>query len=136
MRIPTRLDEKIRELSEVQVWVHGAIADFEPWLKDSNFVFFPDYTDHGTDHVEQILITASSSIRDQAWDIMTPEDAGSLVIATLLHDCAMHLTEEGFLRLINCETHQKPIEGFNDALWPDLWKQFFSSAKRYDNNQL
>ncbi|BCL39075.1 hypothetical protein [Nostoc sp. MS1] len=136
MRIPTRLDEKIRELYEVQAWVSGAIADFEPWLKDSKCVFFPDYTDHGNDHVEQILITASSIIRDEAWEVMTPEDAGILVIATFLHDCAMHLTEEGFLRLIKGETHQEPIEGFKDASWKDLWKQFFASAKRYDDKQL
>ncbi|MBD2501749.1 HD domain-containing protein [Anabaena azotica] len=136
MRIPTRLDEKIRELYEVQAWVSGAIADFEPWLKDSKCVFFPDYTDHGNDHVEQILITASSIIRDEAWEVMTPEDAGILVIATLLHDCAMHLTEEGFLRLIKGETHQEAIKDFNDASWKDLWKQFISSAKRLDKKQL
>lgn len=136
MRIPTRLDEKIRELYEVQAWVSGAIADFEPWLKDSKCVFFPDYTDHGNDHVEQILITASSIIRDEAWEVMTPEDAGILVIATLLHDCAMHLTEEGFLRLIKGETHQEAIKDFNDASWKDLWKQFISSAKRFDDKQL
>ena len=136
MKIPNRLDMKIREDNAVQGWVHTAIADFEPWLRSSNFVFFPDYTDHGSDHVEQILITASSIIRDEAWAIMTPEDTGSLILAALLHDCAMHLTEDGFNQLIEGKSHTQRIEGFNDVPWSQLWDDFFFSAKRFDEQKL
>ena len=39
--------------------LHGAVLGtehlFDSWLKDSRLPFFPDYTDHGPDHLSNVL---------------------------------------------------------------------------------
>ncbi|HWS55221.1 MAG TPA: hypothetical protein VN228_13885 [Pyrinomonadaceae bacterium] len=116
--------------------VDAAIADFVPWLEDSKLPFFPDYTDHGTKHVEGILVTASSLIGDEAWEAVTAQDVGVLILSALLHDCAMHITEDGFHALVGGRTHTARVPGFGDADWPALWQDYLFSAKRFDDRTL
>ncbi|MBV9925577.1 MAG: ATP-binding protein [Acidobacteria bacterium] len=136
MLIPERFEEKLTQDRSLRRSVDDAVAEFEPWLRESKLPFFPDYTNHGAEHVEGILITASSIIGDEAWDAVTPADAATLVLATLLHDCAMHLTEDGFQALVSGAKHTKRIQGFGDAPWPELWQEFLFSAKRFDDRAL
>jgi len=79
-----------------------------------------------------VLDTASSLIADAAWPLVTPGDAGALVLSTLLHDCAMHLSEDGFIALVTGRyapaTAEKP--------WPELWRQFLGEASRFDGRKL
>lgn len=136
MNIPERLAQKLAEDTSLRSSVDAAVADFVPWLEDSKLPFFPDYTDHGTKHVEGVLVTASSLIGDEAWAAVTAQDVGVLILSALLHDCAMHITEDGFHALVAGRTHTKRIAGFGDADWPALWQEYLFSAKRFDDRTL
>jgi molecular chaperone HtpG len=136
MRIPERLEAKLAEDRSLRSSVDAAMSEFGPWLAESRLPFFPDYTNHGAEHVEGVLVTASSLIGDEAWECVTAADACVLILAALLHDCAMHLTEDGFAALVNGRTHTKRVEGFGDADWPALWQEFLFSAKRFDDRAL
>jgi molecular chaperone HtpG len=136
MRIPERFEQKLQADKSVRSSVDAAIADFVPWLEDSKLPFFPDYTDHGTRHVEDILVTASSLISDEAWEAVTAQDVAVLILSALLHDCAMHITEDGFDALVGGHTHTTRVTGFGDADWPALWQEFLFSAKRFDDRAL
>ncbi len=68
MKLPERLANLLGENQELDGVVKTAISRFEPWIKNSQLPFFPEYTDHGLDHLEQVLATASSLITDNAWD--------------------------------------------------------------------
>lgn len=136
MLIPERLEEKLAQDRSLRRAVDDAVAEFGPWLRESRLPFFPDYTNHGAGHVEGVLVTASSLIGDEAWAGVTAADATVLVLAALLHDCALHLTEEGFQALVSGSTHAKCIDGFGDAPWPELWQEFLFSAKRFDDRAL
>jgi hypothetical protein len=136
MQIPERLEAKLAEDRSLRSSVDAALSDFGPWLAESKLPFFPDYTNHGAEHVEGVLVTASSLIGDDAWECVTAADACVLILAALLHDCAMHLTEDGFAALVNGRTHAKRVGGFNDADWPALWHEFLFSAKRFDDRAL
>src|SRR5690349_13845495 len=114
MNIPKLFNQKLAEDPGLRSAVDSAIIAFVPWLKDSKLPFFPDYTDHGVDHIEQVLITASALIRDEARKFLTPQDAAALVLATLLHDAAMHLTEDGFIALVAGKCSKQRINGFDD----------------------
>ena len=116
--------------------VDALIVDFEPWFKDSKLPFFPDYTDHGISHVEDVLTSATSLVSDYAWKVITAQDAGMLIIATLLHDCAMHLTEDGFIALVTGKTKHHGVKGFDSKSWPELWNDFLFSAMRYDDRTI
>lgn len=115
----------------------SSLAEFEPLLADNKLVFFPEYTDHGPDHVREVLIAADAIIRDEAWDWLTPEDAAALILAVLLHDCAMHLSEDGFFALRRSADWSQPARAdLDDRGWPALWTDYFREASRFDDRQL
>ncbi|MEA2164452.1 MAG: molecular chaperone HtpG [Thermoanaerobaculia bacterium] len=145
MITPPRADritvpERIASLLAVSQQLNGSVlltlAKFEKWLEANKVVFFREYTDHGPDHVNQVLATASSLISDDSWTIVTSADAAVLVLSTLLHDAAMHLREDGFAWLV---THgQAPAPSFKDRDlgWPELWRRFLAEASRFDSRKL
>ena len=100
LRIPKRLTDTLTLSSSLYGAVLSSLAELEPWIADNKLPFFPEYTDHGPDHINQVFVTAEALIRDEAWEVLTPEDAAVLVLAILLHDCAMHLRIDGFIALL------------------------------------
>lgn len=133
--LPTRL----RNLLETDRSLKGAVdltlADFELWLGDNKLAFFPDYTDHGPVHVRDVIESAVALIADPAWPALTAADAAALVLSAVLHDCAMHLSEEGFLQLISGSFPPRPTLA-SDRPWPQLWDAFLAEASRFDGRTL
>jgi hypothetical protein len=111
------------------------IEEFDPWLEMSGVPFFPEYTDHGPRHIESVLLTAQSLIDDEAWEAITPQDGGVIVLATLLHDSAIHLSEDGFVELVT-DIKRPSVPGLNDTSWHLLWNDFLAMASRYDDRRL
>ena len=107
---------------------------FEPWLEQSGMPFFPGYTDHSPRHITDVLRTAASLISDQSRPLIGPEDVATLCTAILLHDCGMHLTQDGFRSLV---TGTIPaIDGLGDLPWSRLWADFLSEASRFNDDKL
>jgi molecular chaperone HtpG len=136
MKIPDGLANLLARHQELDGVVKTAIARFEPWIKHSQVPFFPEYTDHGTDHLEQVLATASSLIRDEAWSVLTPADAAVTVLSVLLHDCAMHLTEDGFVALFQPPWRDRVIGDMGDRPWSVVWEDFMGEVARFDGKKL
>jgi len=136
MKIPTRLGYVLERDQELDGAVKLAISNFEPWIKHSNLPFFPEYTDHGIDHIEGVLKTTSALIRDEAWEVITPSDAAVLVISVLLHDCAMHLSEDGFVSLFEPQRRAQHASRFLDKPWHVLWEDFLGEATRFEGRKL
>lgn len=136
MKIPDRLGKLLERDQGLDGAVKSAIARFEPWIKHSHLPFFPEYTDHGLDHLEQILATASSLIRDEAWTVLTPADASVLILAVLLHDSAMHLSEHGFVALLNEPWRSRTLNDMSDTDWHVVWEEFLGEASRFDGRKL
>jgi molecular chaperone HtpG len=138
IQIPDRLAELLRRDRTLDAAVKASLDELEPWLEAGGKrpTFFPDYTDHSVQHIQEVLETAVSLIRDEAWPALTPGDAAVLVLSTLLHDSAMHLTREGFLALVRPGTRWTPIDGFGDRPWPQLWADFCLEARRFDQRRL
>jgi molecular chaperone HtpG len=136
INIPETLANKLKANSSLYGAVLQSLAEFEPWLASSGTPFFPEYTDHGPKHVAETISTASSLIRDEAWPVVTATDAGTLVLAILLHDSGMHLTEDGFLSLIGSNPVNRLIGGWPETSWPDLWLEFLADASRFDARKL
>lgn len=136
--IPDLLKAKISQDSKLTASIHASLAEFEPWLSYSGLPFFPEYTDHGPKHVEEVLRTAVSLIRDEAMPVVTATDAAILILAILLHDSAMHMTEDGFLDLISGRYPSDPtITGLlSDKPWPIIWEDYLTKARRFDAREL
>lgn len=132
MKLPNRLNNLLSQDDSLSGCIKTNLSEFEPWFRFSKMPLFPEYTDHGTDHIETVLLSADSIISDEAWAILTPSDCAVLILAALLHDSAMHISEEGFFSLIspnsrwNMETHD----------WFIQWNEFVRNAKRWDHRKL
>lgn len=138
IKLPLRLKEKL-ELDQLLFGeVSSSIAKFTPWFSDNKLVFFPEYTDHGVNHLQEVLNTSSSIITDESWELLSPQDAAAIVIGTLLHDCAMHLSEDGFYHLISGDYPliDSRYNNYQEKSWKDKWLSFFSEAKRWDGKKL
>jgi molecular chaperone HtpG len=136
MNIPARIKGLLEKDSGLNGAVLSAIATFEPFIRTNKLAFFPEYTDHGLDHLEQVLATAEALITDRAFTHMTAADAAVLSLSVLLHDCAMHLTEESFASLIGGSYKQLKISQLDQKDWPALWEDFLAEAVRFDGRKL
>ena len=135
VQIPKKLAHVLGRDQALDGAVKLSIAQFEPWIKHSNLPFFPEYTKHDLDHIEGVLRTASELIADKAWFAITPADAAVLVLSALLHDCALHLSEDGFVSLLD-PGRENVVKGMSDKPWPALWEEFFAEARRFDGRKL
>jgi len=136
IEIPEILVNKLQANSALYGAVLQSLADFEPWFASSGTPFFPEYTDHGPKHVADTIRTASSLIRDEAWPVVTPTDVGTLILAILLHDSAMHLSEDGFLSLVGPSPADRRLPDWAETPWPELWLEFLADASRFDARKL
>jgi hypothetical protein len=87
--------------------VDGTITTFDAWLRDSKLPFFTDYTDHGPEHLNHVMLTVAALIPKEAQEKFTAEDTAVLILAILLHDSALHLSEAGFQSLIKGKGREK-----------------------------
>src|ERR1035437_10312352 len=126
MHLPPKLEAVLNGDGRLHGSVLISYAELEPWLDSSGTPFFPEYTDHSTKHILEVLQTASSLVRDESWSVLTPSDAAPLCLATLLHDSAIHLTEDGFLSLVHDASWPIVLPG--EEPWPHMWAAFLSEA--------
>lgn len=137
MKLPPRLSDLICRDNALNSFVIKALTLVEPWTLDNKTVFFHEYTDHSLKHLSEVLLTAEGLISEEAWPHLAAEDAAVLVMSVLLHDCALHLSEDGFYALIG--GHYKPGRSryvSNEPEWQVLWNQFFAEARRFDQRRL
>ena len=100
--VPAQLAALLGQNAALAGAVSLTLEQFHPWIADNECVFFPEYTDHGSEHVDAVLRAAESLIRDEAWSRLTAEGAAVIELAALLHDCAMHIHEEGLSTAPSC----------------------------------
>jgi molecular chaperone HtpG len=136
LEYPELFEQCLAKNLKMRSAVDGTVVQFGSWLKDSKLPFFTDYTDHGTDHLNRVMMTAAGLIPAAARGKISAEDAAILIGAILLHDSALHLSEAGFYSLIKGKAASNRIEGFDKVAWPNLWDEYLFSAKRWDDQKL
>ena len=137
MYLPPRIKELISRDHALNALVLKALAIVEPWTLDNRTVFFHEYTDHSLKHLTEVLLTAEGLISDESWLHLTAEDGAVIVLSVLLHDCALHISEDGFFSLVGGDYQPAPsryIQG--ETAWPALWDQFLTEARRFDQRKL
>ncbi|MBU6956843.1 ATP-binding protein [Pseudomonas sp. CVAP len=137
MYLPPRIKELINRDHALNAVVLKALTIVEPWTLDNRTVFFHEYTDHSLKHLTEVLLTAEGLISDASWPHLTAEDGAVIILSVLLHDCALHISEDGFFSLIGGHYQPTPsryIKG--ETSWPTLWDQFLTEARRFDQRKL
>src|ERR1044071_1143712 len=94
--IPLKL-QRLIENSPYSGGVRQTFDRFVPLLGNTNtgLYFFPEFTDHGPDHIAGVLASATKLIPNKVWKLLTPEDGVLIAVSALLHDVAMVLTADG-----------------------------------------
>jgi hypothetical protein len=135
MDIPQQI-KNLLEAHELSDAVTTSLTRFEPWITPERPPFFPEYTNHGISHIEAVFNTAEALIREEAWEVFTPADAATLLLAALLHDSAMHLTPDSFVALLKNKGTEYLISDLDRKPWTQLWEDFLAEACRFDGRKL
>ena len=131
------MKERLEQDSNINSFTLTSVNNLKPWLDANTTVFFPEYTDHSFTHLNEVMATAESIITDESWVTITPEDISAMIISVLLHDCAMHITEDGFYSLIR-DTYPiiKSQYVSIEPKWSVMWSDYMAEAKRFNSDKL
>ena len=122
-------------------------------LADNKLPFFPNYTDHGIDHINRVLKSEVELVPRQVWEnsrkdsdpsLLGGADAAVIIGSTLLHDLAMHLRPTGFQELVSRDSRFRPLPWFSeshidhlcDQPWHQLWNDYVWEARRLSGREL
>lgn len=133
--LPKRFEKKLKDNQRIHGAAKIAISKFSEWLYPNQLVFFPEYTDHGIQHIQDVLNTADEIIREDAFEILTPEDIYVLTLAVLLHDCAMHMSKMGLKDLIENQIYSSGLFGYPlEESFELKWEKFEREVSKYSSN--
>ena len=149
INIPRRLQTLLRD-SVFDAPLRQFVDRTAEIINDNKLPFFPDYTDHGRNHISDVLRAESELIPAHVWThsqrqskspLLGAADAAVLIAATVLHDLAMHLRPHGFLELISKPTRFKPLisgdhSPLRDEPWSYLWHEYVHEVRRFSARHL
>jgi len=136
IELPGAFEDTLRKDRALYGSVLVSLELFGEWLDKSEMPFFPEYTEHGVEHVSSVIRTAWLILNDRSRLECTPADTAVLALAALVHDAAMHLSEDGFIALLHSGLISSPTLGFADPPWRMLWQRFLEVALRFDEVRL
>lgn len=133
--LPKEFDYRLKGISDnILASIGYSFDSVGPILERNEATFFPDFTDHGKNHVKNVLRSCELIIGDEAWKHFTREDIAVLAISVLAHDLGMLINSEGFRYLISNEN--LPTLMPNDEPWLKLWREFQLEVRRFDGATL
>lgn len=133
IKIPEKFENILRKNDVYYSEIVRLNNDFTKWTKDNKLEFFPEYTDHGSEHIQSVLDTAENIINEQSFSILTPEDIYVLISSILLHDSAMHIDKFGLWSLLTHDIFNGAVIGNNNQQqWIDKWNIFVKSVNKFE----
>jgi molecular chaperone HtpG len=152
IEFPIQLKQLLED-SDLQPHIQALANCVGEILADNKLSFFPNYTDHGIDHVNRVLKSEVELVPKVVWEgssktadprLLCEADAAIIIGATLLHDIAMHLSPDGFRDLIAQDSRFQPLSWFKenhnghlaDRDWPGLWEDFVREVRRFSDGDL
>lgn len=130
LEYPEFFELKLRTNKKLRSGLDSSLSVVADVLQVSKLPFFLDYTGHGVQHLANLLGIAERLIPDRARNLFSAEDAAVLIFSVLLHDLALHISEAGFLSLLNStQTESK-------SKWNESWAGFLAVARHWDDRKL
>lgn len=136
LTLPSKFETVLKEDNTYFAETLRIMTVFSDWIKHNNIEFFPEYTDHGIEHIQSVLDTSEQIINDLSWSILMPEDVYVLVAAILLHDCAMHIDKYGLWSLLSDDRFNGAVLGNRKTnSWLEKWYEFENKVKKFEENE-
>lgn len=111
---------------------------FKAVLERNEMFFFPNYTDHGADHIESILETSVNLMNAEGKALFTDVDAVVLSCSAILHDIALFMYPSTFSQMVGGKWRKAKTTGpdpFDDGEWPLLWKEYLGEVNRMTDTE-
>jgi len=131
--IPPFYYTKLNEKPELVGPLYTTIHNFEAWVSDCHFEFFPEYTKHGIDHLQYVLASVFGLIHDNTKENISSEDVCALSLAVLLHDAGMYFSADNVRGLL-LSTYRDNYAGLSkNETWKQRWEGYIEEAKHWDS---
>jgi molecular chaperone HtpG len=75
-------------------------------------------------------------VPEGAFEIISADDLSALLLACLVHDSGLHITEGVFLALTEESNSKIVIPELDEKPWPELWTDFLAEAQRFSAKKL
>ena len=134
IKIPEIFEKKL--IGDYRIYIDGLVTNYSSIIQDNKLEFFSEFTDHGIEHVEDVLITASNLIDKNTLELLNVKDITVLIASVILHDIGMHISSEGLKTILQSDFDKFRISYFNDKTWSQEWQEFLYEAKRFNDEQL
>ncbi|MGE0078104.1 MAG: ATP-binding protein [Bacteroidales bacterium] len=132
IEIPERFKNLIKQDEPFEVAIKNAKLNIERIVKEFHNFFFPEYTNHGIYHINQLLKSADSLITDEAIKLLDSKNISVLIISIFVHDIGMCLNISHFKYLINSDT---PILKWDKISFKDLWLEYINGSRHWTQEQ-
>ena len=122
IKLPKRLEKKVKD--------SHLYDSFSTVLSDENKqFFFPEYTDHGIEHINKVLNTIEGLIAPSTFQHISSQEVEILVWATILHDIGMNTIPEMFKNMLDGKYDSIPNSLFKkDKKWAELWAEYLKDS--------
>ncbi|MFB9278671.1 ATP-binding protein [Cohnella cellulosilytica] len=133
MIIPKEFMNILDEHMNLSGIVRSTIAQYELVIKESKLEFFPEYTKHDSSHIEAVLSNARDLIGESLY-LLGARDIVVLILSILAHDLGMHITFEGFAKLIQNNKRER-IKEIDQYSWEEEWSKYLQESKKWSEEQ-
>ena len=82
INLPSKLEVILNQNEELGTILFNSLISFSHILKENKLYFFPEYTDHGINHIESVLESIDNLISDDTLRVLSANDVGILLVAT------------------------------------------------------
>lgn len=134
IKLPAKFDMILS--GEYRALVDTAVARFKDIYSDNKLEFFQEHTDHGIQHIEEVLETAENIIDEDSFALLNEKDIAVLITSILLHDIGMHISRDGVKKILDPEYDKWRVREFDKKSWQVEWIDFLQEAKRFNDEQL
>lgn len=145
IKIPKQLNDCLKREEIWSARVSQLKARVELFLSGSP-EFFPDYTVHSAEHINEVLESAEKLIPQEAFatdvdknpesGILEPMDAAYLVCAIMIHDLGMFLHRDGVKKLLSYNRNANRIKDLDSISWKEAWTKYIDKTKRYSSEKM
>lgn len=135
LQIPPFYNTRLTAKSELVGPLYTTIHNFEAWVSDCHFEFFPEYTKHGIEHLRYVLHSAFELVHKATRKKITSDDVCALTLAVLLHDAGMYFSADNVRGLL-LSTYRDYYAGLSkNETWKQRWEGYIEEAKHWDSAQ-
>ena len=130
--IPNSFEKLLREDESIHNLIYRSKLILERIIKEYHCFFFPEYTNHGILHINQLLNKVESIIHEDAYKSLDPKNIGIMIVSCFLHDVGMNLGIAHFNKMIESS---EIICTWDTKSFQELWYDYKLESLKWTTEQ-